>query len=89
MTSAISADACVSGRILNLLLDHLRERDGPLLRNVADDQMTASVPRPPGEQQIAALIGRRVRRAVGEDAKQDRSAQGVDISKDAHRGASL
>ena len=40
---------------------------GPLLADVADDQMAASVARPPGERQVAAPLGAgwRVRGAVG------------------------
>jgi hypothetical protein len=40
----------------NALFDHLRQRDGPLFGDVANDQMAASVARPPGERQIAAPL---------------------------------
>jgi hypothetical protein len=51
-----SRPIAVATRDLNALFDHLRQREGPLLANVANDQMAASVARPPGQRQVAAPL---------------------------------
>ena len=54
----------------------LRQGDGPLLGDAANDEIAASATRPPGERQIATALRahRGVRRVIGEDAKQNRRA---------------
>jgi hypothetical protein len=58
---------------LHAFLQRARQGDCDLLGNMSDDQMAASVTRPPSERQIAAAarFGQRVGRSIGEDAKQD------------------
>src|SRR5579863_3556731 len=78
-------------RILNARLENLRQGDNPLLRDAADDQIAASVVGPRGEREIPAALGanRRVRRAVGKDTEQDRSARRVDKGDHAQRMAAV